>query len=72
MRPVMSAYYKSIHEFAKYLCRAMALAMGVPENSFDEAVAQPESRLRLLHSHRRKHRLPRTAWAPGRIPIAGA
>ena len=49
LRPVMSAYYQSIHEFAKYLCRAMALAMGVPEDSFDEAVAKPESRLRLLH-----------------------
>ncbi len=49
LRIVMEDYYQSIHEFSKYLCRAMALAMGLEEDTFDKAVAEPESRLRLLH-----------------------
>ena len=49
LRSKMLSYYDSVHDFAKYLCRAMALALGLPEDAFDKAVEQPESRLRLLH-----------------------
>ncbi len=49
LKSTMMAYYDEMHVFAKFLCRAMALALKLPEDAFDEAMRQPESRLRLLH-----------------------
>ena len=65
LKPAMSAYYEAIHDFAKYLCRAMALAMGLPEDAFDKAVARPESRLRLLHYPSQEAPLPENRMGAG-------
>lgn len=48
-RRAVSAYYEAVFELGGRLMAAMALALGLPENSFAEWVQCPPSKLRLIH-----------------------
>jgi isopenicillin N synthase-like dioxygenase len=48
-RSAVSAYYEAVFALGGQLMGAMALALGLPENSFAEWVQCPPSKLRLIH-----------------------
>jgi len=48
-REAVQAYYARIFQLGRTLFRGFALALGVPENTFDEMANFPPSKLRLIH-----------------------
>lgn len=48
-KEAVQAYYARIFQLGRTLFRGFALALGVPENTFDEMANFPPSKLRLIH-----------------------
>lgn len=48
-RALMTEYYARMCDLGHLLCRAMAIALGLPQGFFDDKVDRPLAQLRLLH-----------------------
>ncbi|MFP6847931.1 MAG: 2-oxoglutarate and iron-dependent oxygenase domain-containing protein [Pseudomonas sp.] len=48
-KEAVQAYYASVFQLGRTLFRGFALALGVPENTFDDMANFPPSKLRLIH-----------------------
>ncbi|WP_028238591.1 isopenicillin N synthase family dioxygenase [Stutzerimonas azotifigens] len=48
-REAVQAYYAAVFGLGRTLFRGFALALGLPENAFDDAAQYPPSKLRLIH-----------------------
>jgi isopenicillin N synthase-like dioxygenase len=48
-KEAVQAYYARVYQLGQVLFRGFALALGVPENTFDDMAKFPPSKLRLIH-----------------------